>query len=428
MPAVELPLAFHEATTHEEDALKKIVQGWLEVSGPISVDDLAARIGIAPSKVSAALLALESAGIVMRGQFTGGLAAGAEEWCDRVLLARIHRMTLGRMRKEIEPVSALEFMDFLLDWQHVSAAAQLRGRDGVLKVIEQLQGLELPAPAWEQHVLPARVVAYDPADLEHLCLAGIIAWGRLRTAGESLDPLDPVTPRKKVRRLLAPARNAPIAFLLREEIDAFVDFQTARFDKIDTLSPMALEVARYLDQRGASFLNDIARGTGLLKVKVEEALWQLVAHGLATGDGIAGLRVLLTPEHKRMERRHRLRVIAGGRSPERSMPVGRWSLWRQRSFNESTAADSIVERQARQLLDRYGIVFRDLLARESALPSWRSLLAIYRRLEARGEIRGGRFVDGFVGEQFGLTNAVEMLRAKRRHAMAVSSDGGVILA
>jgi ATP-dependent Lhr-like helicase len=176
---------------------------------------------------------------------------------------------------------------------------------------------------------------------------------------------------------------------------------------------MAQEVARYLDRHGASFLNDIARATGILKVKVEEALWQLVAHGLATGDGIAGLRVLLTPEHKRMERR-RLHVISGGRSPERSMPVGRWSLWRAGFGDAPIGSEAMLERRARQLLQRYGVVFRDLLARESIAPPWRSLLCIYRRLEARGEIRGGRFVNGFVGEQFAMPQAVDALREIRR--------------
>jgi ATP-dependent Lhr-like helicase len=173
-------------------------------------------------------------------------------------------------------------------------------------------------------------------------------------------------------------------------------------------------VATYLDRSGASFLTDIARGTGLLKVKVEDALWQLVAHGLATGDGIAGLRVLLTPQHKRVERRRGLRLISGGRSAERAMPIGRWSLWRQQKVAEEISAEAIVERRGRQLLDRYGIVFRELLARESNMPTWRSLLAVYRRLEARGEIRGGRFVNGFVGEQFALPTAVGTLRSLRR--------------
>jgi len=177
---------------------------------------------------------------------------------------------------------------------------------------------------------------------------------------------------------------------------------------------MALEVVRYLEQHGASFLADIAHDTGMLKVKVEEALWQLVAHGLASGDGIAGLRVLLTPEHKRVERRRRLRVISGGRNSERAMPLGRWSLWRTKVSQSAVSNDSRMERQARQLLQRYGVVFRDLLARESFSGTWRSLLTIYRRWEARGEIRGGRFVNGFVGEQFALPEAVDRLRELRR--------------
>jgi ATP-dependent Lhr-like helicase len=413
-PPLEMPLGFVETVATEEEALRKIVQGWLEVMGPITAVSLSSRLGISSDKITAALIALESAGIVMRGRFTQQAAsANNEEWCDRVLLARIHRLTLGRMRKEIEPVSAAEFMNFLLAWQHAVPGKQLRGRDGVLEVIEQLQGLELPAPAWEQHVLPARVEHYDPADLEHLCLAGVVAWGRLRTEGKSPEPAaQRGVKRSKVRRLLAPARNAPISFLLRDELEAFLEAQTLRFDQIETLSPMALEVARYLERHGASFLTDIARGTGLLKVKVEEALWQLVAHGLASGDGIAGLRVLLTPERKRVERRRGFRVISGGRSTERAMPVGRWSLWRQ-NLGAEIKAEAIVERRARQLLQRYGIVFRELLARESSMPPWRSLLAIYRRQEARGEIRGGRFVNGFVGEQFALPTAVETIRADR---------------
>jgi len=420
-PAVELPLGFQEAVATAEVAVKKIVQGWLEVSGPISVERLSAQLGISAGQISAALLALESAGVVMRGQFTAhATRINGEEWCERVLLARIHRLTLGRLRKEIEPVAAADFMNFLLAWQRVAPGTQLRGRDGVLQVIEQLQGLELPAPAWERHIMPARIEQYDPADLEQLCLAGVVAWGRLRTESETSETaMQTVVRLKKTRRLSAPARNAPIAFLLREELDSFLEASTRRFEQIATLAPMALEVARYLERQGASFLTDIARATGLLKVKVEEALWQLVAHGLATGDGIAGLRVLLTPEHKRVERR-RLRVISGGRATERVMPVGRWSLWRQQSGGAEIKIDAVIERRGRQLLDRYGIVFRELLARESNMPSWRGLLGVYRRLEARGEIRGGRFINGFVGEQFALPSALERLRALRKTPAALA--------
>ena len=416
-PPVELPLGFSENVTSVEEAFRKIAQGWLEVSGPITDRKLAASLGLPLNKIEAALIALESAGVAMRGEFTAeGSANGGVEWCDRVLLARIHRLTLGRMRREIEPVSAADFMKFLLAWQHVAPGMQLRGRDGVLRVIEQLQGLELPAPAWEQHVLPARIDRYDPADLEHLCLAGVITWGRLRSGASAVEDSarPPLAPRR-ARRLLAPGRNAPISFLLREDLDWFLEPMAQRLEDITTLSPMALEVARFLERHGASFLDDIARGTGLLKVKVEEALWQLVAHGRATGDGIAGLRVLLTPAHKRVERRRTLRIISGGKSPERSMPVGRWSLWRNHSADERSNDEARSERRARQLLQRYGVVFRDLLAREQMASSWRSLLGVYRRLEARGEIRGGRFIDGFVGEQFALPQAVDTLRAGRRN-------------
>src|SRR5437870_8662144 len=157
---------------------------------------------------------------------------------------------------------------------------------------------------------------------------------------------------------------------------------------------MAIEVRRYLEQRGASFITDIARGTGLLKIKADEALWHLVAHGFATGDGIAGLRVLLTPETKRTGRRHKLRVISGGRSAERVMPVGRWSLWRHRGDDVRLESEKVIEHWARQLLERYGVVFRDLLARESCAAPWRSLLEVYRRVDARGGVRGGGLVGG----------------------------------
>jgi ATP-dependent Lhr-like helicase len=207
-------------------------------------------------------------------------------------------------------------------------------------------------------------------------------------------------------------------------LEFFLDGAVPAWQDALRLSPAAREVGQFLAQRGASFLADIARGTGLLKVKAEEALWQLVAHGFATGDGIAGLRILLTPDNKRKGRRGRLRVISGGRTVERMMPVGRWSLWREHTNVVPVETERVIEHRAWQLLRRYGVMFRDLLARESYAPSWRSLLAVYRRLEARGEIRGGRFVNGFVGEQFALPAAVERLRAERR---AKESDEPVVI-
>ncbi|HEX6437598.1 MAG TPA: DEAD/DEAH box helicase [Candidatus Binatia bacterium] len=415
-PTVEFPSGFEAQALSEEEAFRRIVQGWMEAIGPTTVNALSKRLGIEARKIESALLSSEGTGMVLRGRFTPSSdSAGEIEWCDRVLLARIHRLTLGRMRREIEPVSPVEFMNFLLSWQHVGVNRQLEGRDGVLRVIQQLQGLELPAPAWEQSVLPARVRNYSPADLEHLCLAGVVAWGRLRPEQSADDHLsEKIRTRRRRKRLAAPARNAPIAFLLRDDLDYFLRDRSLSWVDVATLSSSARDVARYLEQRGASFVADIARGAGLLKIKVEEALWELVAHGLATGDGIAGLRVLLLPEHKRQGKRHNFRVISGGKSAVRTMPVGRWSLWNNQNGDAQLNREQIIERQARQLLERYGVVFRDLLAREANLPPWRTLLTTYRRLEARGEIRGGRFVNGFVGEQFALPVAIEKLRAERR--------------
>ena len=414
MPPVNVPLGFREKAATEEEAFRKIIQGWVDVLGPTAVTELATLLGLPANKIEAALIALEADGVVLRGEFRDRSQVTSEvEWCERGLLARIHRLTLGRLRKEIEPVSAADFMKFLLAWQHLAPHAQLWGRDGVLKVIGQLQGLDLPAPAWEQYILPGRVKNYDPADLENLCLGGLVTWGRLRLNDETPEQSEAQgKPRK--RRLFVPARTAPVAFLLRDELEFFAAGTAPSWEEAVGLSEMAREVGRYLEQRGASFMADIARGTGLLKIKVEEALWQLVAHGFATGDGIAGLRVLLLPETKRKGGRHKLRVISGGRTPERVMPVGRWSLWRHRGEAPRVEAEKIVEHWAHQLLDRYGVVFRDLLARESCAPPWRSLLQVYRRLEARGEIRGGRFVNGFGGEQFALPEAIETLRAERR--------------
>src|SRR5207247_7872861 len=253
-------------------------------------------------------------------------------------------------------------MRFLFAWQHVSPDSRMRGRDGALAVIRQLQGLELPAPAWEQHVLPARVKDYDPSDLEHLCLGGVIAWGRLRLNAELPEAVDEYVKSKRRRRVLAPTRAAPIAFLLREELEFFLEGGLPSWEEAENLSEMAREVGRYLDQRGASFLADIARGTGLLKVKAEEALWQLVAHGFATGDGIAGLRVLLTPETKRGGRRRGLRVISGGRAAERLMPVGRWSLWRGK-VGAAHVRGKVDEDVAVYSMLRYGLMYRAYVAR-----------------------------------------------------------------
>ena len=401
-----------------DEALQRTVQGWMEISGPITAEGLAARTGLPVEPVARALTALEVSGVVLQGRFSPGAGPDAPvEWCERRLLSRIHRLTLGRLRREINPVSGADFIRFLLRWQHVQPGSQLHARDGIHQVIRQLQGMELPAPAWEQHVLPARIAAYDPSDLEHLCLAGVVTWGRLRrdTGGPEDDPAVAklwdaaplaLRPANGKARRTTPTRSAPLAFVIREDLPHFLDPEALDWRGLQGLSAAARDVAAYLDTHGASFLADIARGTGHLTVRAERALWELVTRGQVTGDGIAGLRMLLTPELKRKENRR-----GGRKGVAQTMPVGRWSLWRK---EDPGAGEAVTETLARQLLQRYGVVFRELLARETRCPPWRLLLQAYRRMEARGEIRGGRFVNGFVGEQYALPDAVESMRTVRR--------------
>jgi ATP-dependent Lhr-like helicase len=398
----------------DEDADGAIVRGWMDAVGPITTGALAGRLGIPAERVGAALLSLESQGVVLRGRYTAD-AAGGDEWCERGLLARIHRLTLGRLRSEIEAVSAADFMRFLFRWQHVAPGTQLHGRDGVRGVIAQLQGIELPGPAWERDVLPARVAHYDPQDLEHLCLAGEVAWGRLsvRSAVAEEEEGSPAPAR---HRRQAPTRSAPLAFFLRADMPELLAARPRVEQLLEDLSPIARQVGEHLDRRGASFLADIAREIRRLPSETEEALWELVAAGLVTGDGVAGLRTLLLPEKERRPRRaaRHLRALPG-RAVRRLMPVGRWSLLPGPGHpDERGQTQDRAEPTARRLLLRYGVVFRDLIARERHMPAWRSVLSTLRRMEARGEVRGGRFVAGFVGEQFALPEAIEALRAARR--------------
>jgi ATP-dependent Lhr-like helicase len=391
-----------------DEALRAAVQGWMQCVGPVGAAILAARVGLPRTDVERALALLEGAGVVLRGRFTPG---GTDtEWCDRRLLARIHRLTVGRLRREIEPVAAAEFMRFLFRWQHVQPGAQLHGRDGLAQVIGQLQGLELPAPAWEEQVLPARVRPYDPGDLEYLCLSGIVTWGRLAPGGpadtEEAGAIEGAATRQRSRRRQAPTRSAPIAFVLREDLSHFLHRARSAREWAEGLSSSAADIAQYLGDHGAAFLTDIALGTRRMPSQVEDALWELVTHGLVSGDGVAGLRRLLQGGRRPQ------RVPLRRRTGARPLPVGRWALWR--AVAEAPSREARHDAVARQLLRRYGVVFRDLLARERAVPPWRDLLETYRLWEAQGRIRGGRFVAGLVGEQFALPEAVEALRAVRR--------------
>jgi ATP-dependent Lhr-like helicase len=414
-------------------AVTEIVRGWMDAVGPTTASVLAKRLALPMTRINIALARLESEGAVLQGRFEA--SGGEVEWCERGLLARIHRMTIGRLRKEIEPVSKTDFMRFLFRWQHVLPATRLHGRDGVRATVAQLEGLELPGPAWERDVLPTRIERYDPADLEQLCLSGEVAWGRLAVASPVADESKP-QPRRRRRRVVT--RSAPLALFLREEMGALLEPLPDDVAWRDDLSAAALEVLEHLESRGASFLADIARVLGRLPTQVEDALWELVASGLVTGDGIAGLRTLLLPDDKRKVSRHgrppttrqitdahrevrRPHLRALPRNVRRLMPVGRWSLLRTVDAGSLDRAEAVTA-TALRLLSRWGVVFREIATRERFAFPWRALLHELRRLEACGEVRGGRFIDGFVGEQFALPNAVETLRRVRREHAAEEPD------
>jgi ATP-dependent Lhr-like helicase len=395
-----------------EDGVRAIVLGWMEALGPTTVPALAGRLGLQVTTVETAMAALEAGGVVLRGRFTPGLDPATTEWCERRLLARIHRLTIGRLRRQIEPVSPADFMRYLFRWQHVFPGSQLHGRDGITSVIGMLQGMELPAPAWERDVLPARVARYSGADLEQLCLSGVVAWARLRLREDARDHTEGDLNR---RRRQGPARSASLGLVLRQDLPHLVESGGIESLDLAALSPVARAVGQHLQARGASFLGDIAKAIGQLESRVEDALWELVSRGVVTGDGIAGLRVLLAKGDAKREPHRRFRSLRGGLARVRHVPVGRWALLRHADdpgHSRKTGAET-EELLARQLLRRYGVVLREVLARETRAPSWRRLVEIYRRWEARGEVRGGRFIDGFSGEQFALPEAVEALRAVR---------------
>jgi len=377
--------------------VRGIVQGWMESIGPTTIAELASTLGLPATDVEIAMHQLESEGQVLRGSFRTAVIPGATEWCDRRLLARVHRLTIGRLRKEIQPVPASEFMKFLLQWQHIAPGTRLHGEEGLHEVIQQIGGYEAAASAWERFILPARMAKYEPELLDQLCLNGSVMWARL-----SRHPRFASNEDETSRRRIVPTSVAPIAVFPRENADWLMRLASGDGPTIDrdtVLTPIAQDVRRFLQEHGASFFADIARETGHLQSQVEDALWELSAAGVVTADGFDNLRALIDP--KRRQGREKSRRPRHG--------AGRWSLLVSRRVETNPA-----ETAARQFLRRYGVVFRDLLARESLSPPWRDLLVQYRRMEFKGEIRGGRFVDGFVGEQFALPEAVESLRAMRR--------------
>src|SRR5215469_9622172 len=379
-----------------EDVFRALVIGWLGYCGPVTAQALADLLTLPQSEIDKVLLQIEATGAVLRGKFTAPSTPDTE-WCERRLLARIHRLTLGRLRREIEPVTAAQFLRWLFRWQHVAPGTQLLGERGTREVLRQLQGYEAPANTWEQHILGRRIVAYDPKQLDQLCLSGAIGWGRF-----SPHPATLADSSERGRRV-TPTSVAPITFFARDEADwMFFSDRECTPDAHPGLSQPARAVFEFLKEHGASFFADIVRGSRKLKSEVESALWELVAVGFITADGFDNLRALIDPK-RRAGQGH-------GRASRPRDSVGRWSLLFHGGPGDPAAQ---MEAICWMLLKRYGVVFRELLTRESILPRWREVLITLRRLEDRGEIRGGRFVGNFIGEQFALPVAVESLRASR---------------
>ncbi len=378
-PLPRLPKAMENQPWDFETALIEILRARLSVTGPVTIDKLAQDTGVPNHAIEQALLRLEQEGTVLRGDFG---------WCDRSQLARIHRLTLKTLREAIEPVSHAGFMRFLLRWQHLHPETRLEGEQALIEILAQLEGFEATAGQWENSILPARLTEYDPSWLDRLCLAGRLRWLRLTPSGKR-----------------TPCKRIPVAFIPRRRLSHWIDPTCIH----SPLNPASEKVLETLDQQGALFFDELLDICRLLPSQLEACLAELVALGLASADSFDGLRALILPEVKK--RRYK-RVIGSLEN------TGRWQSLK---IVPETAQEDADEHRARCLLKRYGVVFRALAATEPAMPSWLSLIRIYRRLEVRGEIRGGRFVAGQFGEQFALPEAVNMLRRADKQ-----SDGIVI--
>ncbi len=393
---------------HAADDCPLTIRGWMESLGPVTIAELAEKLEFTRDDIDQALHALEAQGLVLRGRFSVAESEGEIQWCNRRILARIHHATLGTLRREIEPVSALDLHRFLCRWQHLAPGTQLHGADGTLQIVRQLQGYEIPASSWEPDILAQRIANYDPAYLDELCLSGEVMWGRLTRHPAMEEDAEG----KRVR----PTRIAPVTFFLRENLEWLG--HARREAPKGSLSPVAQEVLAVLTERGASFFADLTRGAHRLASEVEDALWELVAAGLVTADGFENLRSLIDPKRRRGEGR--------GRTSRPRHAGGRWALLQQ---SESTLPAAVrldaatrIEAFADQLILRWGVLIRDLLARETNAPFWRDLLPVLRRKEAQGELRGGRFAAGFSGEQFAAPEALDLLRAVRRASTHPEDD------
>jgi len=399
-PCLPLP-AGYDQLLDEEEALVELIRARLSGFAPLPVPLIARPLALPASAVALALTRLEAQGYVLRGRFSPG--ASEDEWCERHLLARIHRYTVKRLRREIEPVELADCMRFLADWQHLSAGTRMQGRESLGRLVEQLEGFQAAATAWESDLLPARLKDYGSTWLDELCRSGRIVWtrlsGRLKASG-------------------GPVRGTPIVLLPRRQLGAW--HALASDAPAPELSSRAQRVFDCLQTHGALFFDELQHDAHLLRSELEDALGELVAVGLVNADSFAGLRALLTPASKRSRTARRTR---GGAFIGGMADAGRWALVRKPVAGDvaghAVLPIEALEHIARVLLRRYGVVFWRLLAREADwLPPWRELLRVYHRLEARGEIRGGRFVAGVAGEQFALPEALALLREVRKRPLA----------
>jgi ATP-dependent Lhr-like helicase len=398
-PPLNAPESERKRKWDRADAVRELVRGRMENIGPVTAIILSDLFRLLPSEIEAALLALEGEGFILRGKFHPD--AKDLEWCDRRLLARIHRLTINRLRAEIQPVTIADFQRFLLAWQRVDAGHRAQGPEGVRTVLEFLDGYELSAGAWEPEVLALRVRDYTPEWLDQLCFTGRIGWGRL------------TLPKIPAERPRTPVRSSPICLFHREHLPHWLALSGA--PDPSGFSPDALRTSEALSKGGALFFGEIVKQSGLLPSRVEQALAELAAQGCVTADSFDGLRALLLPEEKRAP-------FSSSEHPRRHKSVtsiefaGRWSLLRPHEPIAEHLREEEIEAFARALLRRYGVVFRRMIERESLNASWFELIRTYRRLEARGEIRGGYFVAGVSGEQFALPDAIGLLRSIRKTA------------
>ena len=374
------------------EALLAILRAHLGATGPTTIRQLADSLQLAESRVETSLLTLEREGFLLRGHFTPGTGTAVIEWCERGLLSRIHRLTVNRLRQAIEPVSEPAFTRFLFRWHCIEGESSHSGSDALATVLTRLEGYEAAAAAWEPALLSARVKGYDPDWLDSLCLTGKTVWLRLSPASGSQTPV----------------KSSPVSLIGRSRLSLWQSL--APTVNPEMLSPGARRVADILAERGALFFDELLMRTNLLKTGLESVLAELAGQGLVSSDSFRGLRALLIPE-RRKQRHHSLANSLA--------EAGRWTLIRNLQPQEPVQPDEeTLMYVARLLLQRYGVVFKALLTRETTVPAWGALLTCYRRMEARGEIRGGRFVAGNHGEQFALPEAVELLRTVREDTEA----------